>query len=88
MIDLSFITHGAPIIIFIISSILIYCGLLALKVPGASWLTVVLSIVLALTLAASDNVVDYLFNIIPYLTLNSLIFYDIACFSFYFKRRR
>lgn len=68
MIEFQFIEHYAPIWIFLVSFILIYACLKLFKLPGNNPVLAILSFLISLMLISSTDVVEYIFNLLPFLT--------------------
>lgn len=69
MIEIHFLNEYAPIFVMLVSFILCYAALKLLKVPGNDFTLVILSALLAIILISSASSVNYLFNLIPLLSV-------------------
>jgi hypothetical protein len=69
MIPLTFLQNYAPILILLVSFILIYAALKKLNVPGNDITLAVLSLLISLIFVASKSAVNYVFSLIPFLTV-------------------
>lgn len=69
MIALTFTDHFAPLFVFVIAWILIYAAVKTLKVPGDNRVHTILSLLVSIILVSSRNVVEYIYEVTPFLTL-------------------
>lgn len=69
MMSLSFINEYAPLLVLLISFIVIYAALIMLKVPGSKVILAILSLLVSVVLATSESSVNFIFNVIPFLTV-------------------
>ena len=69
MLDLSFITDTKQIWVALIAFILAFVGLTKLKFYENKTVLAILSLVIAIIFASSTKVVNYTFNVIPFLTV-------------------
>ena len=67
--NLTFINYYAPILIFIVSTVLIWAGLAKLKIIPNNIVNLILSVILSIILITSQDSVNFLFGVLPYLTL-------------------
>lgn len=73
MIELTFLQHYSPVMVFVIAWILSFLALKMLKVPGPDWCFVVLSAMIALMFASSPQTATYIIDIIPYFAVLIII---------------
>jgi hypothetical protein len=69
MIELNFIHQYASLLILLVSFILIYAALTAAKIPGDKIILAIVSLLLSLIFISSEKAVNYIFSVIPFLTL-------------------
>lgn len=69
MINLSFLSDYAPLLIFLASFILVYAALTKLKIPGNEATLAALSLIISLIFVSSKSAVNYVFSLIPFLTV-------------------
>lgn len=69
MIPFDYIEPYSQIIVFIIAWILCFSAFKLLKVPGNISILSILSLLIALALATSKKASDYVFHLLPYLTI-------------------
>lgn len=75
MMSLSFINYYAPILVLLISFIVVYAALIMLKIPGSKVVLAILSLLVAILLATSQSSVNFIFNVIPLLTVIILVIF-------------
>ena len=66
---LSWIGDFNALWIFLIAMILIYAGLIKLKIPGSKWIIAVLSLLTAMIFLTNTQAIHFANDIIPYLSL-------------------
>jgi hypothetical protein len=69
MIHLTFLQNYAPLLILLVSFILIYAALKKLSIPGNDATLAVLSLLISLIFVASKSAVNYIFSLIPFLSV-------------------
>jgi len=86
MIETSFIVNYAPLLVALVVFIIAYAALKTLKVPANDWTLAILSLLVAFMLISSKKLVNYVFNLIPILTvLTTISFFVLLVLAFVAK---
>jgi len=86
MIETSFIVDYAPLLVALVVFIIAYAALKTLKVPANDWTLAILSLLVAFMLISSKKLVNYVFNLIPILTvLTTISFFVLLVLAFVAK---
>jgi predicted transglutaminase-like protease len=73
MIDLTFLSHYAPVWLLVIMTVLIFGALTLLKIPGHPFVMVITSLLISFLFVSSTSATNFLINIIPILTVLMVI---------------